>query len=380
MEEIEKWLALTFVTNLGPRRIAAVYREFGGIEAFFSGSSAELAEKLGLKPTTVAAMQSALDPKKGQRALSQCRERGVGVICPESPEYPALLKECHDPPPVLYFLGKLPQGELLAVVGSRRATDYGRRTARSLVPTLSRGGLGIVSGLAQGIDSFAHRACLESGGYTLAVLGNGVDIFYPYANMQLQKDILAGGGCILSEFPPGTKPRPDHFPRRNRIISGLCRGVLIIEAGLKSGAMITVGFALEQGRDVFAAPGNIDSPQSAGTNDLIRQGAKPALTAADILEEYNLDLPLVTAVGSEAAATGGEQEILALLDGQGVCLDEICFRLGLASSVALARLVALELKGLVARLPGQKYMLCKQRGVKNEASDCRIAGKGQDNQ
>lgn len=358
MNLLEKWIALTYVPNLGPRRIAAVYRELGGIEAFYSGNSSQLAEVLHLKPAAVESMLQAVDLKRGVSDLAECGRRGISVVCPQSRDYPSLLLECHDPPPVLYYLGKLPQGELLAAVGSRRATAYGRRTANSLIPALCQAGLGIASGLATGIDAFAHRACLESGGYTLAVLGNGVDIFYPYANNRLQKDILAGGGCLISEFPPGTKPRPDHFPRRNRIISGLCRGVLIIEAGMKSGAMITVGFALEQGRDVFSVPGNIDSQQSAGTNNLIRLGAKPVLTPADILEEYHLDLPL--AARSEAQVLQAEeQELLSLLDGQGVSLDELCYRLEAAGGVVLARLVALELKGLVQRLPGQKYIRTK---------------------
>ena len=211
----------------------------------------------------------------------------------------------------------------------------------------------IVSGLATGIDActlpvFRPRA-------TVAVLGAGVDQYYPYENKELQRDILAAGGCLLSEFPPGTKPRPDHFPRRNRIISGLCRGVLVIEAGMKSGAMITVGFALEQGRDVFSVPGNIDSPQSFGTNHLIRLGAKPVLTAEDILEEYNLDLPIHTQ-RPDPPLDKEEQAILHLLDQQGVGLDDLCYQLGLPGGVVLARLAALELKGLIERLPGQKYI------------------------
>lgn len=363
MNAIEKWIALTYVPGLGPRRIAAVYRELGSIDSFFAGDSSRLSQVMKLKPELVETMVRAVDLEQGRRMAEECRQKGIGVICPQSPDYPALLLESHDPPPVLYYRGALPRQDLLAVVGSRRATGYGRRGIAKLIPPLCQAGLGIVSGLAVGIDAWAHKACLEEKGYTLAVLGNGVDLYYPWENNRLQKDILAGEGCLLSEFPPGTKPRPDHFPRRNRIISGLSRGVLVIEAGIKSGAMITVGFALEQGRDVFAVPGNIDSPESAGANHLVRLGAKPALTAKDILEEYGLDLPLRAQARPGPALEKEEAELLALLDEQGVSLDDLCYQLGAAGGVVLARLVALELKGLVQRLPGQEYILTRSGGA-----------------
>lgn len=355
MGEVEKWIALTHVSNLGPRRIARVFRELGSIDCFFSGNSALLSQILNFKRETTEAMLRGVDVRRGIACKEECRRLGIKVICPQSPEYPSLLLECHDPPPVLYCLGSLPRQNLLGVVGSRKATRYGRWVAGQLIPQLCQAGFGIVSGLATGIDACAHKACLQAQGYTVAVLGAGVDQYYPYENKELQRDILAAGGCLLSEFPPGTKPRPDHFPRRNRIISGLCRGVLVIEAGMKSGAMITVGFALEQGRDVFSVPGNIDSPQSFGTNHLIRLGAKPVLTAEDILEEYNLDLPIHTQ-RPDPPLDKEEQAILHLLDQQRVGLDDLCYQLGLPGGVVLARLAALELKGLIERLPGQKYI------------------------
>lgn len=361
MGEMEKWIALTYVPNLGPRRIAAVYRELGSIDSFFAGNCALLSQVLNLNPEIISSMLRAVDLKRGIAEANECRRKGINIVCPQSSGYPRLLLECHDPPPVLYYVGELPRQDMLGVVGSRKATRYGRTISGQLIPALCQAGLGIASGLAIGIDAFAHKACLEARGYTLAVLGNGVDLFYPYANSHLQKEILASGGCLVSEFPPGTKPRPDHFPRRNRIISGLCRGVLVIEAGLKSGAMITVGFALEQGRDVFAVPGNIDSPQSAGTNHLIRLGAKPVLGATDILEEYNLDLPL-QANRQSPVLDKEEKAIMALIDQQGVSLDELCYQLGLAGGVVLARLAALELKGLIERLPGQKYIRASSGG------------------
>ena len=365
MEEVVKWIALTCVPNLGPRRIAAVYRELGSIDSFFQKNHSQLSAVLKLRLEQVKDMVMAVDLAAAKEAVAFCHRKGVELTYPQSPYYPELLKECHDPPPVLYYQGKLPQQHLVAVVGTRRATSYGRRVTSTLIPSLCHAGLGVVSGLARGIDTCAHKACLEEAGYTLAVLGNGVDLFYPYENHQLQKEILARGGCLLSEFPPATKPRPSHFPRRNRIISALSLGTLVVEAGLKSGAMITVGFALEQGRDVFAVPGNIDSLQSAGTNELIRLGAKPVTTATDILEEYNLSLPLQVQSLAPIPMSPEEQEIMSLLDEQGIGLDDLCFQMGVSGGVLLARLVALELKGLVERLPGQKYIRTNQ-GVQHK--------------
>jgi len=357
MGEVEKWIALNNVPNLGPRRIAAVFRETGSIDSFFQGKAAEISIILNLKIDTIRAMLRAVDLEKGTEVVNICRKRGINLVTPQCFNYPKLLREVYDPPPVLYYQGRLFQGELLGVVGSRKSTRYGKNVSAALIPQLCKAGLGIVSGLAVGIDACAHWAAIKAGGYTVAVLGNGVDVFYPAGNRELQRTILDKGGCLLSEFPPGTRPRADHFPRRNRIISGLCQGLLVVEAGLKSGAMITVGFALEQGRDVFSVPGNIDSFQSSGTNHLIRMGAKPALTARDILEEYGLDLPLKP-VKETISLDKDEENLLSLIDEQGISADELCFLSGLPGGVVLARLVALELKGAIQRLPGQKYVRC----------------------
>ncbi|MGI6364566.1 MAG: DNA-processing protein DprA [Bacillota bacterium] len=360
MGEVAEWIALNDVPNLGPRRIAAVFRETGGIDSFLAGDFARLADILHVKVETIRNILGALDLERGREMTRLCRNRGIGIVTLQCPDYPSLLREIYDPPPVLYYLGALPGPRpLLAAVGSRKATRYGRSVTAALIPPLCRAGLGVVSGLAAGIDSSAHWASLKEGGYTLAVLGNGVDVFYPAANRELQGRIVDSGGCLLSEFPPGARPRANHFPRRNRVISGLCQGLLVVEAGIKSGAMITVGFALEQGRDVYSVPGNIDSPQSGGTNHLIRMGAKPVLSSRDILEEYGLDLPLAGApVQAAAALDREEQALLAQIDAQGTSVDDLCYLTGLPGSVVLARLVALELKGAVARLPGQKFVRC----------------------
>lgn len=359
MGEVEKWVALNNVPNLGPRRIATVFRETGSIDGFFSGDVSTLSQVLKLKNETIKAMLNSVDLRKGRDAVKSCRQRGIGIVSLQCSSYPTLLREIYDPPSVLYYLGDLPGFRgLLGVVGSRKATRYGQAVTARLVPELGQAGFGVVSGLAMGIDACAHLASVKASTYTLAVLGNGVDIYYPSCNRSLQEKIIAVG-CLLSEFPPGTKPLASHFPRRNRIISGLSQGLLVVEAGLKSGAMITVGFALEQGRDVFSVPGNINSPQSSGTNHLIRMGAKPVLSSQDILEEYGRDLPLVQARSEAATALDQEEKnLLALIDAQGISVDELIFLTGQPGGVVLARLVALELKGLIARLPGQKYSRC----------------------
>jgi DNA processing protein len=354
-----RWIALNNAPNLGPRRIAAVFRQTGSIDCFFSGNTADISDILKMNIDAAKSMLNAVDLQRANKELLVCRKRGIGVVTPENLDYPRLLSEIHDPPPVLYYIGKLPTQDklLIGVVGSRKATRYGRSVAARVVTELCRAEVGIVSGLAVGIDSAAHQACLKGSGYTVAVLGNGVDVFYPSGNRGLQRAVIDKGGCVISEFPPGTGPRAGHFPRRNRIISGLGRGLLVVEAGLKSGAMITVGFALEQGREVFSVPGNIDSAQSAGTNHLIRLGAKPVLSVRDVLEEFGLDLPLMQAKTQVAAALDdGEANILAMIDEQGISADELCYLTGLPGGVILARLVALELKGLICRMPGQKYV------------------------
>lgn len=247
-----------------------------------------------------------------KRHLDYMKGHSIDIICIEDKEYPQLLKQIHNPPLCFYTMGKK---EILnqiniAIVGSRDATEYGKSVAKNFAYKLSTNGVNVVSGLARGIDFYAHtgvinalkdekkveneihyykKSSFENNskiGKTIAVLGNGLDMIFPQENIKLAEDIIKTGGCIISEYPLGTRPNRENFPARNRIISGLCNGVLVVEAKIKSGTMITIDFALEQGRDVFAIPGNIDSITSAGTNELIRQGAKLVTNINEILEEY----------------------------------------------------------------------------------------------
>lgn len=353
-EHLMRWIAISNIAGLGPRRISALFREGGKVDWLFKGRVDDAARCMGMSPDYLTTLLGKLDMPAAVRELARCREKGIQVVTLASPQYPALLQTIHDPPPVLYCKGTLPKPNqvLLAVVGSRKATGYGRRVTRDFVRVIAGAGVGIISGLALGIDATAHAACLDVGGYTAAVLGNGLDVLYPQANRNLYARV-AECGCLISEFSLGTAPHAGHFPRRNRLISGLCRGILVPEAALKSGAMITVGFALEQGRDVYVVPGNITSNLSAGCNRLIDQGAKPALSPEEVLAELGVEA--LPAAHGPTAVDPGQAAILKHLDQQGVTLDELSFITGFSSSTLLANLVSLELQGLVQRLPGQKY-------------------------
>lgn len=347
------WIALDMLPGIGAKGIQSLYSG-PGIQWFLTGDPVQVAEYLNIKGEAIAALRRALDLKQAKQIFNRCGDLGIMVVTLASAQYPPLLKTIYDPPPVLYCQGKLPGDELcLAMVGSRRATAYGRSLAAKMAGQLAQAGISVVSGLALGIDTYAHQGALAAGGYTIAVLGNGLDIYYPPQNRKLQQDIAAQG-CVISEFPPGVGPKAWHFPRRNRIVSGLCRGVIVVEAAMKSGAMITVGFALDQGRDVFALPGNVNSPQSEGTNRMIQQGAVAVLSINDILSEYGMDLE-IKKTNVKDSLTGAEKNVLALLDFQGVRVDDLCRSCRLPGKEVLGILVTLELKGLAVRLPGQRY-------------------------
>lgn len=283
-------------------------------------------------------------------------KKGIGVVCAADGEYPARLRKIFDPPEVLYYRGRLPKDELLvAVVGARKASAYGRNAATMLAAGLAAAGVGVVSGAARGIDSAAHTGALDGGGYTVAVLGCGVDVVYPPENGKLL-DRIAEQGAIISEYWPGAEPQARFFPVRNRIISGLARGVVVVEAAAKSGSLITADWALEQGRDVFAVPGSIFSGTSSGANKLLKQGAKPVTSAADILEEYGLAAADdVRRPGPEPA--GDEGRVYAVLScDTPLSAEEIVMAVGLPAQLVSYILLQLELKDMAAEFGGQRYV------------------------
>lgn len=278
-------------------------------------------------------------------------------------KYPRLLKETSSPPPILYVKGEIPAGPAVAVVGSRLATNYGLDMAARLSRELAARGIVIVSGLALGIDSAAHKAALEVGGKTVAVLGSGLDeaSIYPSQNKPLAREIIENGGVVISEFPCGTNPLPHHFPQRNRIVSGLSLGVLVVEAREKSGALITANFALQQNREVFALPGSASSQSSAGTNKLIQQGAKLVMSADDILEELKIETKNIKTENIKKGVklnnlSDREKIVAKLLGREPLDVDRIIETTKLSASDVLSALSILEIKGIVKQSDG-KYML-----------------------
>ena len=355
--DLPYWLALNRVRGIGPARFRLLLEGFGSARGAWEATPADW-QAAGLDTRTVAALEKqrrGIEPAAEVERLLRLR---VGALRTIDPAYPRLLQEIPLPPPVLYVRGGLaPQDEwALAIVGTRRASPYGRQMTERLAGELARQNITIVSGLARGIDTVAHLAALEAGGRTLAVLGCGPDLVYPPENAKLAARIVECG-ALVTEFPPGTQPEAGNFPARNRLISGLSLGVLVTEAPETSGALITTRFAAEQGRDVFAVPGNVTSRASVGANRLIQDGATMTLEVGDILSELNLHLAPQQMEMLELRETlpenASEARLLALLDASDdpQHIDDLCRASGMPVAEVSGTLVMLELKGL-ARLAG----------------------------
>ncbi len=359
MEELIYLNALNRLPYLGPVRIGALVKHFGTARAAWEAPAGDLSGVNLLRGYSerMARERCAIDPEKEWRCLEKS---GVKVIALCDPGYPPLLKAISRPPPLLYYRGTWFEGEqpALAIVGSRRCTAYGREVTRRLAKELAVLGFTVVSGMALGVDTEAHRGALESGGRTIAVLGCGVDICYPSSAARLKAQI-AVGGVVTSEFPLGTAPLPQHFPQRNRIISGLSLGTVVVEAPAKSGALITANYACEQNREVFAVPGNVNSPYSRGCHRLIKEGACLVETVEDILAELTIGpvaVPLPDPATTKINLPPGEQEILNLIPYQPVSLDWLVRESGLSVEQAGVLVLSLELKGFLRQLPG-KYLV-----------------------
>lgn len=354
----EAWAALS-LKALPHQPLVALLRAFGNPAAVLSATRAAL---LAVVPDDMAVrVQEPLDPDALAATRMWLADPAHEIIAWDDVDYPRALLELGFAPPALFFVGRreLLNRPALAIVGSRNASAQGAANARAFAQTLAQAGLTIVSGLALGIDAAAHEGALEGTGSTLAVVGTGLDRVYPAANRALAHRIAEQGG-ILSEFPPGTPPREKNFPRRNRLISGLARGVLVVEAALQSGSLITARYAGEQGREVFAIPGSIHSTLSKGCHKLIRQGAKLVETAQDILEELGMGLADTSAdkemtVVATPADTTAEAMLLRALGGDPAGIDTLIERTGLRSDVVMATLTRLELDGQVATMPGGRW-------------------------
>jgi DNA processing protein len=320
-------------------------------------------QKIGLDQRAIQSFFEARSQLDLDDCLAQTQKAGITILTWESADYPNYLREIATAPPVLYVLGALQEIDRLAVavVGTRRLTAYGRQATRDLVTGLVRNGVTIISGLARGIDAIAHKTALEMGGRTIAVLGSGLDCIYPAEHRSLVKNIVAGQGAVISEYGLGVKPEAKNFPPRNRLISGLSLGVIVVEAGERSGALITANFALEQGRDVFAVPGNINSVASKGPNRLIQEGAKLVTSVDDILDELNLQMVAEqTAVQLFLPETAEEAAILAHLNYEPIHVDELGRATGFPTSLVSSTLTMMELKGMVQQIGGMNYVLSRE--------------------
>ena len=364
-DELRALVALSLVPGVGPGRIRSLLAHFGSASAVMAAPTRALAQVDRVGPHTARAIRDFDGDAVVDEQFERAARVGAELVPLWDDRYPRLLRQIYDPPAVLWLRGDLvPQdGRAIAIVGTRRATDYGKRVAHDFAFELARRGFTIVSGLAYGIDTAAHRGALEAGGRTLAVLGSGVDRIYPSRNKGLAEQIAAGRGGVLSEFALGTKPDASNFPRRNRIIAGASLGTLVAEARKTGGALITAWMALEQNREVWAAPAALFAPTGEGTNQLIRKGYATLVTTVDeLLEEIEGQIepaPEGASTTPPAAAppvlNGPETKLYGALTTEPIHLDTLCERTGLDASNALVYLLSLEFKGLVRQLAGKQF-------------------------
>ncbi len=355
------YVTLNAMTGITPRRFWQIVEQKAVLRALWAGSR-EAAEALNLTPALLRRVQRGEPERFLEAEEARVREVQGRIILHGEPDYPRELMPIADPPPVLYMVGEFRKEDRLAmaIVGSRAASTQGRLIAERIASQLAAQGLTIVSGLAMGIDTWAHRGAVAGGGRTLAVLGCGLDYPYPKHNRELRCEIVRRG-AIISEFRMGTRPVPMNFPRRNRVISGLAMGTLVVEAAEKSGSLITARYALEQGRDVFAIPRNIDAANSSGVNALIQQGAKLVQGLDDIVEELPAAVRQYLAVKEKGAASGvpdGDPEaatLLELIEGEPIHIDELTRKATMAPATISSLLMKLELQGLIRQLPGKHF-------------------------
>jgi DNA processing protein len=357
--ELYYWVALNTVPNVGQIRFVSLVKHFGSPQKVLEASVREISKVEDVGEITASCIKGQVNYKEAERQVKAFEKSGCGWMTFTDSDYPKRLRQISDPPPFLFVKGSLTEADELAValVGSRQATDYGKTITQRITSELVAKGITIVSGLATGIDSYAHKAALEAGGRTIAVLGCGLDIIYPSENKILAKKIEAQG-ALVSEFLFGTEPIAENFPKRNRIISGLSLGVIVVEAPAKSGALLTAQYALEQNREVFAVPGNLGKKTSEGANNLIKQGAKLVTRAEDILEELNLSTTMTVKEFKKQLPELAEQEkaIYQVLSVEPIHIDNLAQESNLSISETLTGLLNLELKGLARQRSGKFFV------------------------
>lgn len=364
-DELAAYLALGQIPGIGAARLRTLLAAFGSAGGALVASHGAIAALPGFGPAAATAVRSA-GRSAGTAIIEALTRIGAGVVVPGDADYPALLAEIPDPPAALYVWGdaSLLAQPAAAIVGSRNHTPYGAEAARLLASGVARHAV-VVSGMARGLDAVAHEAALDAAGGTVGVLGNGFGVVYPVANRALYERV-ATAGCLVTELPPGERPRVSTFPRRNRIISGLAGVTVIVEAAAGSGALITADCALDQGRSVLAVPGPITSPTSTGCNKLIQQGAKPALSPADVLEELGIVVSPPSADDGSSPATPRtppadlsdlQRSLFDALSAHSAHVDALVGRSGGDTGAVLTALTELELRGLVAQHPGMIFAL-----------------------
>lgn len=362
MTDREAYIALNMIEGIGPIKVRSLVDALGSPQAVFSPEFSDLRMVKGIGEKlseSILSQRTQVDP---QAETEKAAALGIRIITPADDEYPAALRTIHDPPLALYVRGELlpKDRHALAIVGSRQCTSYGLSTADRLAYQLAQTGFTVVSGLARGIDTSAHEGALKGRGRTIAVLGAAIDQLYPPENAALT-DAIAGSGAVVSEYPLGRQADRQTFPYRNRIISGLSMGIIVVEAGFKSGSLHTSDSAMEQGRSVFAVPGRIDSPASKGTNRLIKNGAKLVDNVEDILEEFELLVPPgqfekpegTSSARPEVPLSGDEQMLVKALWEEALDVDSLARAAGLPSARVSALLIGLEMKRIVKMLPGR---------------------------
>jgi DNA processing protein len=349
-------VALALAPGIGRARLDRLLAAFGTPEGVFQADIEALRDVTDMSRAAASAIRSQ-SLETAERVLERTAALGGVVLIPGEPAFPSMLRGIPEAPTLLFALGDvdLLSQPCVAIVGSRSHTRYGAEACRFFAGGLARAGLVVVSGMARGLDAVAHTACLDAGRGTVGVLGNGLGVVYPSANRHLYQRVAAEG-CLITEFPPGERPNAGSFPRRNRLISGLARCTLVVEAGERSGTLLTVEAALEQGRDVVAVPGPITSPLSVGSNRLIQHGAKPALALRDVLEEYEMSDSAGGGTGPHADdLTEGERGVLRAMSEGAEQADEIAAQLAAPPGEVLAVLTSLEIRGLVRQEPGKLF-------------------------
>lgn len=363
MSDLRYWIALNLLPDIGPVLSRRLISAFGEPENIFNMDMHELMRVEDIGEERARRIIGFKEWDRVDKEIERINKNNVRVLTIKDKGYPQALKQLNDAPVVLYVKGEIMESDryAIAMVGSRTPTPYGNQVAEGMSYDLGRKGLTIVSGMARGIDTSSHKGAIKAGGRTIAVLGSGLDVPYPRENKRLMDEIMASG-AIISEFPMGTLPDKGNFPKRNRIISGLSLGVIVVEATIDSGSLITVGYALEQGKEVFAVPGNITSRKSKGTNDLIKKGARLIESADEVIDELRHQLKGIIKEGKDDVRllppiTKDEEMIVNSLDNEPRHIDDIVRQTKLSANKVLSLLLSLELKGIVKQMDGKRFVI-----------------------